>query len=37
MNTFSLSYRLLLRQGRSGSLGLLVAWLLVAAAALRRP
>jgi len=34
MNAFSLSYRLLLRQGRSGGLGLLVAGLLVATAAL---
>ncbi|AKS42419.1 ABC transporter permease [Wenzhouxiangella marina] len=34
MNSFTLSYRLLLRQGRSGSLGLLVAGLLVATAAL---
>jgi len=34
MNSFSLSHRLLLRQGRSGSLSLLVAGLLVATAAL---
>ena len=34
MNSFSLSYRLLLRQSRAGSLGLLIAGLVVATAAL---
>jgi len=34
MNSFALSYRLLFRQGRSGTLGLLVAGLIVATAAL---
>ena len=34
MNAFSLSWRLLLRQGRSGALGLLAAGLIVATAAL---